>query len=226
LTPFPTAGGLFSLSSKLWSSTSQCRKPRVPLHKRSASPSSLAFAMPFMSAHVVKSAANLGGFWFHPGFIRTSSFLEGQFIVRACDGTYRWPTRRMLLCGGEVRSEYRMCDEERPGTYDNMEEVSLPGSQLAVMLMPSAATALDATRRELPIAVLPCPHRSAGTCSARHNYRALRPSFGSSRCAVPYDLATSAASCSSRLTSVDCASTSTPTMQWWWIGMVAGGVMR
>lgn len=80
LTPSPPASGFFSISLMLWFSSSRCRKLRFPLHRRSASPSSLAFAIPLRSSQVVKSAANLGGDWFHPGFIRTSSFLEGQFI--------------------------------------------------------------------------------------------------------------------------------------------------
>lgn len=62
LAPFPTLKGCVSISLTLLSSNSQCRKFRAPLHRRSASPSSLAFAIPFMSSHVVKSAANLGGF--------------------------------------------------------------------------------------------------------------------------------------------------------------------
>lgn len=81
LTPFPTNNDSFSISLMLLSSSSRCRKLRAPLLKRSASPSSLAFAIPFRSSHVVKSAANLGGFWFHPGFIKSSVF-DGQFIFR------------------------------------------------------------------------------------------------------------------------------------------------
>jgi hypothetical protein len=80
LTPSPTISGCFSISSMLLSCSSRCRKLREPLHKRSASPSSLAFAIPFRSSHVVKSAANLGGLWFHAGFIRSSVF-DGQFMM-------------------------------------------------------------------------------------------------------------------------------------------------
>jgi hypothetical protein len=40
------------------------------------------FTMPLKSSLVVRSAASLGGFWFHPSCSVRSSVREGQFIPR------------------------------------------------------------------------------------------------------------------------------------------------
>lgn len=80
------AGRGRELQSMSQTPSSQVCLPSLSMPRVSAASSrrlrcSRALAMPLRSWRVVRSGARKGGFWFHVGCSRSSSVLEGRFMV-------------------------------------------------------------------------------------------------------------------------------------------------